>query len=281
MKDARPCRCRTLTADQLKKVREFKSRVGKRALYSTFATTDDLANKVRVYLTKFVLDWSKDGETNAQPKETSGFDEPVSCQSSNDAGDGDLDDEGLLDLQEEFEGEMNALTAVLKRMTSAVQDVGEDMAGRTHELQSLQVSGDDLEPSYAEQRRRRTAAQRVLKNSADDMNKFVARMKDELPLYRQHLDKGLSRLMKAIPIYLEIYDDEGTTELKENIKRMLDATDGTLGSMEGFHGTVRQLPRMTKHLVRSKRETEKVLQEVIDISRDGKASLEAALALLS
>lgn len=270
--------------EQLKNVRDFKASVSEQAVYSEFATTADFANQVRAHLEKYIFDWAGERKPETPPHESEpNQTETECCNQSNGRTDEGWDegwDEGVLEMEEEFENEMNALNAVLNRMASAVTDVGGDMSKRTKELESLQSVGANVIPSYQEQRRLRAASKRIMKDTADDMNRFVTRMKDDLPLYRQHLDKGLGTLLKAIPIYLEIYDQEKSKELKENISRMLRATDGTLQSMENFHGSVRQFPRMTTPLVRSKRETEKVLQEVIDISRGGKSSLETALALI-
>ena len=110
------------------------------------------------------------------------------------------------------------------------------------------------------------------------MDRFVDRMKPELPLFRQHLDQGIDAFTKAVPIYIEMGEEK--PELKGAISAMLESMDGAIVSMEGFHGAIHGLPRLTTSLVRSRGGTEKVLQEVIDIMRGGKTSLGGVLSML-
>ena len=278
-KDAVPLSMSDIDPDQLKKVREFKERVGNTSLYSEFVSTDDFTNKIRVHLTQFVQAW-RDRERKPlldQVSEVTDTDKDhVSHEGSEDCL---WNDQGILDLEDTFEEEMHELTAVLGRMSGAIEDIGDNMVRRSQELQTLPGYGvENL--SFQKRQRFRLGVKRVLRNSSDDMNDFVKRMRVELPLFRQHLDQGLSTFLKAVPMYLEIYDEDGTQELEGIVTTLFGSIDGMLESMEGFHASVSDLPRMTTAMVRSQRETKKVLQEVIDISLSGKASLSAAMELL-
>ncbi len=284
-KDALPSKMSDIDTSQLEKVRKFKESVGKEGLYAEFNSTEDFATKVRIHLTQFILDRFTNNEVSTQPNEKEEDESAPECRSTDlvevgAVADIDLlDDEGLLDLEDTFEEEMHELTEVVRRMSSAIEDVGTDMTRRTEELQTLPGYGvENL--SYQQRQRLRVGVKRGLRNASDDMNDFVKRMRVELPLYRQHLDQGLSTLLKAVPMYLEIYDEDTTQELKGIVTRLLGSIDGMLESMEGFHDSISDLPRMTAVMVRSQREAKKVVQEVIDISRGGKASLNAAMELL-
>ena len=254
--------------DTLKKVLEFKASVSNQGLYREFASIEDFAQKLRVDLTKLVLDWEEPGKAESGEKDLSQQRNVVAdavgdSDSSDELEDSLWDDDGVLDLEEAFEDEMATLKTVLGDMTEAVFDIGKSMNRRAQQLEHLQGAGDDKIPSFREIRRRRTEAKKVLKNASGDMDTFVGRMNRQLPLYRQHLDKGLNAFVNAVPIYLEIYNKEDVSELKENIVPTLNSMNGLVTSMESFHKSVFELPKITTDLVRSKRATEKVLQEVI------------------
>ena len=100
-------------------------------------------------------------------------------------------------------------------------------------------------------------------------------------MYRRYLDRSISVLTRLIPIYLEVAKAEDQEDLKSNIRSMLGSMEGMLNSMDGFRQAVAGLPRLTSSLARSKRETEKILQEVIDITRGAVASMETALSMLA
>ena len=277
-KGAPPLSLADIDPDQYKRVVEFRSRVSEAGgLYSEFTTADDFANQVRIDLTKYLLDWQEDDEKDSQSDGT----EVAGVSESRGNGDDDSTDElddGLLDLEDVIEEEVDALSDVLVKINEAIGYIGGSIDGRAQELQSIQGEGDKKRISAQERRRLRTAARRVLRDASGDMDRFVALMEPELPLFRQHLDKGIDALAKAIPIYLEMNEDR--TELKETIGSMWEGMDGMLVSMGGLHDSVHGLPRVETSLIRSRRATEKILQEVIDITRDGKASLEGVLSLL-
>ena len=282
-KSSAPLSLTEIDPDQYKRVVDFRSRVSKIGLYREFASADDFANQVRMHLTKHVLNWQEDDEKGGQADglEVASVSEP-SAGGDDGQATNELD-EGFLELEDVFQEEMTALSAVMSRMNEAMVDIGQSTNERTQQLQFLQGDGDNEKKISVQERQQvRAAAKRVLKNTSGDMNKFVARLKPELPLFRQHLDRGLGAFAKAVPIYLELNEDrnEDREELKRNIRTMLEAMDGMLTSMESFRDAVHRLPRVSSALVRSRRETEKVLQEVIDIARSGKASLEGALSLL-
>lgn len=278
-KTAPPSSMNNLKIDQYQGVVEFKSRVKKDgAFFGEFHSTDDFANQVRIHLTKLVCDWPDAHRKNVLPDNTeensvselSGCGEDTSFTS-------DLDD-GLLDLEEIFEEHIADLSAVLGRMNEAIADIGETTKERSEAIRSINVSDNGRNISVHERQKLRARVKPILKQVSKDMNQFVARMNQDLPLFRQHLDRGVDAFTRAVPIYLEINEDR--SELKEVITSMIDAMEEMVTSMEGFRGSVHGLPRLTAALTRSKRQTEQVLQEVIDITMSGRASLNQVLSVI-
>ena len=276
-KDSPPPTMEGFEPDQYKKVQEFRSRVGNEAIYRGFFAVDDFANSIRLDLTKLFYETSSvHGHTGYA--ETGRTD----CAS----GDGsrplqdDDDDEGYFDLTEAFEEEMDSLNSTLNRMNDSVTGVGGNLHIRAEEITTLNSSVDGANLSKNEKQKHRADALQVMKRSSKDMNAFVKRMKQDIPLFRRHLDKSISVFTKAVPIYLELNEGEDKEGLKDIIGSSLEAMKGMLVSMESFRDAVDGLPRLTTSLNRSRRETKKVLQEVVDITRGGIASLEVVLSML-
>ena len=279
-KDAPPLNMDDFDPDQYKKVQEFRSQAGKEAFYRIFSTADDFANFIRIDLTKLVCDGSfaKGKASDSAREEQVRGALTAECRYPED--DDEYDDEGYLDLQEAFEEEMDSLNATLKRINDSVTDIGGNIHQRTEEIVTLNLpdAGKDL-PQNVRQKMR-ADAKRVMKRASNDMDAFVTSMRHDIPLFRRHLDKSINVFTKAVPIYLELNEDDDKQDLKDTIRSMLDAMEGIVKSMQEFRDTVAELPRMTTTLVRSRRRTEKVLQEVIDITKGGCTSLEGVLSML-
>ena len=278
-KSASPLTMDSFDPDQYKSVRDFRSQVHEAGCYyGEFATPNDFTNTVRIDLTRFVLDWQKDLHDVDGKQPDSVEVQPITCGDESVAETVDELDDGIFELNEMFEEELAELDAVVGRLGEAIIDVGGSMEKRTKELTSLQIPDNAKALSPQKKQKLRADAKRVLRLAAVDMDRFVDRMKPELPLFRQHLDQGIDAFTKAVPIYIEMGEEK--TELKGAISAMLESMEGAIVSMEGFHGAIHGLPRLTTSLVRSRGETEKVLQEVIEIMRGGKTSLEGVLSML-
>ena len=265
--------------DQYKKVTEFRSRVEEEGvLFGEFVDVDEFANNIRIDLTKLIL---AEASVHGRTVEIS----EVECRSETSGNDGiglinEDDDEGYLDLSEEFEEEMDSLSSTLNRMGDAITDVGGNIEMRTEEIKALNSSVDGKILSLNERRKYRADALRIIKRSSKDMVVFTKRMKLDIPLFRRHLHKSINVFTKVVPIYLELNEGEDKEGLKNIIGSNLVSMKSMLGSMENFRDSVEALPRMATSLNRSKRETKKVLQEVVDITQGGIASFEAIWSML-
>ncbi len=278
-KDSPPLTMDGFDADQYKMVQEFRSRVEKEAIYKKFATTEDFGNFVRLDLTKLVLDGTSvyGGTEDSLPAEQKGGTLDEDFRAIEDDG---AEEEGYLELQESLEDEMDSLSATLNRMSDSIEDIGAKINQRVKEVDVLGIPKEATSLSKNERQKMRADAIRIMKRCSKDLNGFVTQMSQHIPLFRRHLDKSIDVFTKVVPIYLELNEDEDKQGLKGTINSMLGAMEGMLQSMEGFRDAVARLPRLTTTLVRSRRETEKILQEVIDIARGGRTSLEGVLSML-
>ena len=83
------------------------------------------------------------------------------------------------------------------------------------------------------------------------MKRFVRKMNDDIPLFKNHLNRSYSTLAKAVPIYKDLNED--ITELKGSVTTLMEMQNSMLGSMEGFHDAVVGLPKLSTALARSKK----------------------------
>ena len=199
------------------------------------------------------------------------------CLSSEDD---DEYDEGYFELVESYEDEMDSLNATLYRMNNSVTDIGGQINKQVEELAALNIPEDGASLSRNEKQKMRADAKRVIKRTSNDMDTFVTRMKQDIPLFQRHLGKSIDVFTRAVPIYLELNEDEDKEGVKDTTDSLLRSMQGMQYSMEGFRDSVAKIPRLTNTLNHSKRDTEKVLQEVIDITRSGYTSLEGVLSIL-
>ena len=269
-KTAPPLSLRDIDPSQLASVEKFRCRVKEEGgFYGEFAAAEDFANIVHTHLTDLVFSESgviriptyKDSKVEPQPETD------------------DYEDEGLFDLQEAADVEMAELSILLSRMNEAIEDVGKAAKQRTNELESI-VPSRNAPPNVKWAARAR--ARRILKKYSSDLDQFVAVTRKDLPLYREHLDRGIGAITRMVPIGLEIsVDKEDKDEYRKDLSRLTEAMGGMLESMEGLQYSLRALPRLSSDLLRSRRSAERVLQEIIDITNGARISLGSVLKLLS
>ena len=302
-KDALPAAMSDIDADQYQRVVAFRSRVAREGgLYSTFSTAEDFDNQMQMHLMNLVLEWQSQDQRPLPNGSNAMSSEIGSANITDDLDDGifdmedlvedDLDDgifdmedlveddsdDGIFDMEDLVEEELSSLNIVLQRMNGAIKDVGEKIWGRAGALQSLLPQENEKVVKTVERQRIRAGAKRVTQDAVGDMKEFVLRMDVELPLYKLHFNKALGVFTRAVPIYLEINEDQA--ELKGNLTELMVSMDTMLKGMEGFRDAVHGLPRISSALVRSRKETERVLQELIDVTSGAKTSLQRALSLL-
>lgn len=264
--------------EQYKLVQEFRKEAGEAGVfYFEFSDPDSFRNHARLDLAKTARYWAdqnKQDDThlpqsnNGTVAETSTLHHPG---------------EGIIELEETLEKEMMVLIGVAERMAASIVQIGDKSRQRAAEIQAIPIPKDASRLSDYERQRLRIHTKRVLARSAKDMDGFVAEIRNEVPKFRQHLDKSIDVLAKCIPIYIEIgfgENDEKMLELKGNINDMKDAMGGMVDGTEALRASFSGFPRLSTVIVRSSREADKILQEVIDIARGGIASLGQVLSLL-
>ena len=158
----------------------------------------------------------------------------------------DTADDGIFDLEEVIEEEVNALSEVIRRMSDAIADVGKSMEERNQEINSLGIGDGVDQLSVQERKRFRARVQVILKYASGDMTRFASRIRAELPLFQQHLDGSIKTFARAVPIYFEFNEDR--SDLKDVVITMLKSMNGMISGAEDFHDSLRDLPRLSSTL---------------------------------
>lgn len=267
-----PLNMSDLDADQLKAVQNFRLQVESLGYYKKFTKLEEFEQAIRMHLMGLMLDY-QDKEAQTEEDLSDNF---IRDNIEDELDENELD-EGVFELGETFEEEMDGFNEVLIRTTSAVEDMGERMKNGTKELESLHIPPEPL--NAQERRRLRAAAKPLLKRAAADMDEFVSQVKPDLPLLRQHLDSAMDTFIKAVPIYIEMGQD--VSETKESMEEMLESMDGAIASMQDMGTAIHGFPRLTAHLTKSRKETGKVIQEIVNIMSSGRSSVKSALSILS
>lgn len=263
-KDSVPLSMDEIDPNQLTRVREFRSRVKDLGLYHTFNSPRDFAAAVQVHLTKLMVErLPKDDGRQHPPSEAN-----VQGEST------DIEDQGLMELEETILAEMFALTGVVNRMGDATREIGLRLHHRTAALGLLQAKA----AKSSSHQSLRADMKRQFGRTARNMDQFVGSMQKELPLYRQHLYRGIGAIAKAVPLSLHFGEDKG--ELPSQARSLLRTMDTFLRTMEDFKTAVNELPPVTSPMLRAKRATDNVLQQIIDVSNGGKTLLLDVMPLL-
>jgi antitoxin component HigA of HigAB toxin-antitoxin module len=248
---------------QIEKIAKFRESLGvEGTLYWSFQKVEEFEKLVRLHLTRQVQTY-KPSPTAATPstvnlskiEPASQHDEPIESE-----------DLGFLDLMEQFEDELEIVKKVTDHIVEATEEVGKKMNERTKEISEFS-SGSDAD--------NRNQAKRLIANAASDMDQYTHRMEAELPLFKVHLNNGLTSLTKAAAISIEFNrDNKALSQAKENVeavKRLRESMTKTEAQMLEFENSVASLPRLTKVLNQSKSAMIKVINRLQEELRSAQA----------
>jgi hypothetical protein len=251
---------------QLASVQRFKSGLGAEGgLYWLFNTPEDFENLARLHLARQIQEFVG---ANRPPV-------PVEPAGQGAVTIAVLDEEpGLIDVLDASDEHFNALNEIVARISTEMQLLTSQTQLRTSEVETAMAEANGPVS--------RRLARTLVERSAADMNHFVARVRAELPLFKDHLEKGADAIARAALISAT-FPGEGRAQVlaaRENLATWRDATQGAHDATGQFRDSVQRLPRMTAVLNHARRETVAVLEEVIESLSSGiRVSSEAVSTL--
>ena len=253
-KDA-PLAPTAIDPEQLRRVAEFRESLGAEGtLYWTFRSLDDFTHLLRIHL-------SRQLQNLATPAPVVHTTEP---QQDAESAATEIDELGLLDYLDFVEEYFNELNDITRRIANETTSIGEKMRERTEEMDAARASTQGII--------NRREAKSLFHKAAADMMHYVARMKAEIPLFRDTLQRGADAAAQAalISATLDSADKSPARAARQTLVDFLDALNASYNGTESFRNTVKGLPRMTSVLNQAKRETATVLQDQLDGMAEGR-----------
>jgi hypothetical protein len=242
---------------QLAKVQEFKERVpDEGGLYWAFSELSQFEGLLRLHLSQFVQGWQqKHASDSSLGRSSAGSAAPNDSLAEKTTGSEEL---GFLDLIEEATSSLISATEVSDRITHALGDLAANVTRRASEVADAN-NGEDA----AKLRLMKRAAN----HTADDMQQFARRVRDDAPLLAQYYEESIKSTGTAASLALDFEGDPEVPRQLTKLAEILEASargfEEAVVSMQGLHGIVSSLPRMTTALNRAKRSTIEVLGTLI------------------
>ena len=241
--------------DQLCRVVRFRESLGAEGtLYWTFRTPADFKQLLRIHLSRQLQELA----ASAQPRPTAAS--PAVSQSTAT----ESDELGLFDFLDLVDEHFGALNEITSRITAETESIGEKMQRRTAEIQTI--------TARAQGQLSRHDARSLIEKPAADMMQFVARMRVEIPLFRDTLRKGADAAAQAVLISaaLDSTETSPASDARQKLVEFRDSLVNAHDGIESFKNSVQALPRMTSVLNAAKRETAIVLQDQLDSMAEGR-----------
>jgi hypothetical protein len=243
---------------QLARVQSFKSELGDGGvLHWTFNTVEQFEGLLRMHLARQMQSRPSAAAAGSRQK-------PAARSADDDDQRATEEEPGILDLMEVFEERFETVNEIVTRIGAETSDLGERMSTRTIDITTARAeAAGDLS---------RSDAKKLVNKAADDMNRYVTRAGAEIPILWEALREGIQALGKAATLSVDL-DQGDLSKVKEGraaVTTLETALDGAHESMLGFRHTVHSLPRMTTMLIKAKRSTLEILDELLQGLEDGK-----------
>ena len=181
--------------EQLTKVTAFRESLGSEgALYWPFTNTEEFEKLLRLHVTRRVQQWHRDMMTQPSNRDTSikddQFFEPATIVDKDEE-----EDLGVLDLNEIYEEKFEELSDIVLRIAVSTNELVEQVSAHTQEI------NDRVERSQGNVNR--STAKRLVGKVAEDMDRYVVRMEEELPIFEQNLNEGMDAFIRTTTMVFE------------------------------------------------------------------------------
>lgn len=237
-------------------VDEFRRRLPEKGVLSwTFSEIDDFAELARIHLSRQVQEWGKSwgmvaSEPATPPSPTSQIQPQLQVTPYSED-----EDVGFLDLIEIGTGEFERSTEIANRITDALNELTKRVQERTARLAETTSRGGNPV----------ALMKKVINQTADDLEQFVAQMKTETPMYGDSISKALESTSKAATL-LPSFHPADYGDLEKLIK-IIDQMHLSLNTARNNNQQLRQIiaasPPATTHYNRARRHTITALDDFL------------------
>lgn len=236
-----------LDADQLGQIQKFKKELpASGGQYWSFRTVDDFETDVRLHLTRAVQDWRDQLKSASEPTVGTAQTVDLTVQESGEptgAADGDDVELGFLDYMDLVDEVSKRYSAVLARMTLAMEVIGTRTKDRVAETEALTA-----QPTVA-------AARLIFDQSARDLNDLSAALLSDTPQLSQAHADLLKYLVggAASSLELGVSGREQVLKVLSQLDSFAEAITSAQSQTREYRATLSKLPRMTVTFNRARR----------------------------
>jgi hypothetical protein len=245
---------------QVDSVRKFKAQLGKEGVYYwTFNEPPQFAEFVRLHLSRFVQ--NRASELSGSSAAITASERQVTQEDQESTAGEEL---GLLDYFELGNQYAKQSSDALERIAAAMSDYTAAMNRRTKQIEELNATGP---PDV-------NASKKLAALTAEDMDLFVSRVKNELPIFVNSYRRALNCTTDAANLSVSDFipkDDTSRAAKLADLNVLLTTLRTTETSIDGmqagttsFRDSVQRLPRLTVTLNKAKRNTVGVLNELLE-----------------
>ena len=249
-KTGSPTSLNDIDPDELKKVKNFRERIGgKNVLYWEYNTIDDFNKFLRIHIQKRLDELKVHSQTNNNlsiKRDTSQIDNVYN------------DDLGILDYQEITESCFNITKDATLRIAEETKSIGIEINKRAEELNMQKVNNKELS---------KTAMRNLINHTADSLNSYAKAIDSDVSLFFSNFEQGVDAFSKMITIFhldFESYNNFDTKEIENIIQELIISIENGVSGMTSFKESINSLPRMTKELNQAKRNVQRILEELIN-----------------
>lgn len=239
--------------EQLAGVNDFRVRVeAEGGLHRTFTDASDFETALRFSLTQHVLKWRQARESTSPSTASAAG---VAEGGEPPATEPNEDEPGLLDLIEAVTDASDELVQVSERMGAALAEFARDIDSRTKEVNEARESGSVK------------LMKRATNRVAEDMDRFVALMRVEIPEFTRNYDLAFAGATKMASIALDAGGSSRPVAQMRELANMMHTLHGvflgTAQSTAGLRDVIAATPRLTTVYNRSRKVTIEVLTSLV------------------
>ena len=198
-----------LDPTQLASVMEFRhSLKNEGGLIWTFKTADEFETQTRLHLSRYIQQWaSKTGVSIAIPEKQ--LDVHVDTAPTESP---EEDEPGVLDLAEAIEDEFLALNEITDQIADATGSFGNLLQERNAEINEF---------NNGPEAKNIRSIKRLITKISVDMDNYAHRMESEIPMFAQHLERGMNGITSLATLAIEFnVEDRNIPELRNNVAQI-------------------------------------------------------------
>jgi uncharacterized protein DUF4062 len=262
--------------EQLTKVQRFRASLGSEgALYWQFRAIEEFERLIRLHLTRQIQEILAPRAAREESIPREAREESITVAAATPSESPDEEELGLLDLLDTAEEQFSVVKQITERIGNESGELASKMNQRTEEMSLARQTALPGQLSRRE-------ARGLVERTAVDMNQYVARVRAELPLFRESMRNGADAITRAVLIQAG-FGAEARTQIqtaRADLCRLAESLGGAYEATAGFRARVQEMPRMTALLNRAKRDTAAVLEEVEEGFAAGRRILLEAIRTL-